>query len=371
MNFEYLSPVQIIFGNGRIKELGKLARRYGDNALVVTGRISMRRHGGLERVLNNLKESGINSVVFDKISSNPKSDEVDEAIHLVREGHYNLIIGLGGGSAIDSAKAISVGINYDSIRELIGGKAIEKAEYSIPVISVPTTSGSGAEVTKGAIITDTVRNLKSGVRGSALFPKLALVDPELTYTMPRQTTLETGFDALTHAIETYVANKSNPICDLCSEKAIEIIYEYLPQAIENGNDKSAREKMAFASLLGGVNIANTGTCLPHRMQQAMGSVIDISHGRGMATLYPAWLEKVSPYREGKFNKISELLGNTGESHQAVINFMQKIGIYCSLGDYARMSYIDKFLEKTSGNIENDPLPNIDQKLMREIYEKSF
>lgn len=372
MSFEYLSPVQIIFGNGRINELGKIAKKYGDKAFIVTGRNSMKNHGHLERILKDLEEKKVSYFVFDKISPNPRSDEVDEASNLVRKNRYNLIIGLGGGSALDAAKAISVGVNHESICEFIGGRTVERNSDHLPVIAIPTTSGSGAEVTKGAIITDTKRNLKSGVRGPALFPRVAIVDSELTYTMSKKVTTETGFDALTHAIETYVANKSTPIGDLCSQEAVKLISQYLPRAINRPMDKEAREKMSLASLFGGLNIANTGTCLPHRLQQAMGSIIEISHGRGMATIYPAWLKRASYYREEKFNRISEILqGKEGEGYISVVNFMKKIGIYSSLKSFADKTCIDLFLEKLSGNIENDPIPNIDENLMRDIYEESF
>ena len=372
MNFEYLSPVHIIFGNGRIKELGKIAEKHGDRAFVVCGRTAMRKHGCLERILGLLKDEGIGCFVFDRVSPNPRSDEVDEAIQEIRAREYNLIIGLGGGSALDSAKAISVGINYDSIREVIGGESLEADMKSLPVITIPTTSGSGAEVTKGAIITDTKRGLKSGVRGSALFPKVAIVDPELTYTMSRDLTATTGFDALTHAIDTYVANHASPLTELLSEEAMGSIYEYLPRAIENGEDREAREKMALASLMGGINIVNASTCLPHRLQQAMGSVIDIPHGVGMATLYPAWLKRVSVYRKEKFDRISEILGSGRRGgDEAVIEFMKRVGVYYNLGSFARREEIGRFLDKVSGNVENDPIPNIDRKTMREIYEESF
>lgn len=374
MNFDFVSPVQVVFGNGRINELGKIAGKYGSYPLIVTGKNAMKRYGGLEKVLGALKSEEINYGVFSGISSNPRSDEVDEAISLVRKEGYNLIIGLGGGSALDASKAISVGIptwlTYGSMRQLIGGKAMEGD--SIPVIAIPTTSGSGAEVTKGAIITDTQRGLKSGVRGTALFPRVALLDPELTYSMPEMVTRETGFDALTHAIETYVAKKASPVTDLLSEEAIRIIYEYLPRVISNGMNGEAREKMSFASLLGGMNIANASTCLPHRLQQAMGSVIDISHGRGMATLYPAWLKRVYEHRREKFDRVSELLGfKGGYGYDAVVDFMKRVGVYCSLGNYASKDDIDEFLEKISGNVENDPIPDMDKKMMREIYDESF
>ncbi len=372
MNFEFVSPVRVVFGNGKIKELGKIAKPYGDKAFIVTGRNSMKKHGSLESVINSLNSQGIESFVFDSISPNPLSDEVDQALDLLKRDNYNVIIGLGGGSVLDASKAISAGMGYDSIRELIGGKSIDSNQYSLPVIAIPTTSGTGAEVTKGAIITDTHKGLKSGVRGLAVFPKIALVDPELTHSMPPEVTRITGFDAFTHAVETYVSNSSNPITDACALQAVKYISTYLPTAIEMGHDRLAREKMALASLMAGINIANTGTCLPHRLQQAMGSVVEMPHAAGTATLYQAWLKRAYPHAKEKFDRISEILEpEKSNSYQPIINFMKEIGMHRSLSDFADKSQIDSFLDKVSGNLAFDPIPNIDRKLMREIYEESF
>lgn len=372
MNFEFLSPVKVVFGNGRVQELGSIAKQYGNKAFIVTGRKSTSENGSLEKVVDSLKSAGIESVVFARILPNPLSDDVDEAMHRITRSNYNMIIGLGGGSVLDSAKAISACLGYSTCRELIGGSAIDINLRSLPVIAIPTTSGTGAEVTKGAIITDTHKGLKSGVRGSAVFPKVALVDPELTYSMPPELTKITGFDAFTHAVETYVSNSSTPITDAISLEALKYISDYLPIAIESGSDRVAREKMSLASLMAGINIANTGTCLPHRMQQAMGSVVDMPHAAGTATLYPAWLKRVYPHAKEKFDKVSEILEPLSPpSYQPIINFMKSIGMYRNLNEFAEPSQVDSFVEKVSGNLKFDPIPNINEKLIKEIYEESF
>ncbi len=370
MNFEFLSPVQIVFGNGRINELGKIAKQYGKHPLIISGRSALKKTGTLDKILQNLKEEGVECKLFRGVSPEPKSNEINEAVDIARRNSCDLVIGLGGGSAIDVAKAVSVGVNYSSIEEIIG-KTIEINPNSLPIITIPTTSGSGAEVTKGAIITDTTKKFKSGIRGVDLFPKLALVDPELTYSLPKRITIETGFDALTHAVETYISTKASPLTDLYAEEAMKLIREYLPKAISK--NKEAREKMSLAALIGGINIANTGTCLVHRLQQAMGSIIEVSHGRGLAAIYPAWIKRVSVYRKEKFERISEIFGyQKKESYKPILGFMEKIGVGCNLGELnVKYPDINIFLEKISGDLKNDPIPEIDEKLIRGIYEESL
>jgi alcohol dehydrogenase len=235
------------------------------------------------------------------------------------------------------------------------------------------TAGSGAEVTKGAIITDTKAKLKTGIRGEVLFPKVAIVDPELTLTMPPKVTAETGFDALTHAIESYVAKKASTITDVYSEKAIELIANNLERAIKDGSDIEAREKMSFASLLSGANIANASSCLPHRLQQALGSVVECSHGGGLAMVYPSWIRHAYPYAKEKFDNIAKMFGQT-DCEKAIIDLIKRVNIDPRLRDLGvQKNQIQEFVDKVNGNLSNDPMPleMIDKKLIKKIYEESF
>lgn len=383
MNFQYHLPTKIIFGRGKLSQLSELLMDYGekgDTALIVSGKSTARRYGFLDKVDGYFRDAGWRTIIFDKVSPNPKSDELNEAIKTIKgkDGkiNCNLIVGLGGGSAIDAAKAIKVGVHYDFVEKIIGKTVNLDYPNPIPVIAIPTTAGSGAEVTKGAIIIDTRRNLKSGIRGEVLFPEVALVDPELTLTLPPKVTAETGFDALTHAIESYVAKKANAITDQYSEKAIKLIADNLERAVNHGQDIDAREKMSLASLLGGINIANASSCLPHRLQQAFGSIIDSSHGAGLAAVYPAWLRCAYPYAKEKFNRIATIFGDDN-CEEAIVNFIKKIGVDYRLDDFgAQKSQIYQFVGKVEGNLTNDPMPSelIEKKgkyLIRKIYEESF
>jgi alcohol dehydrogenase class IV len=370
MRFDLFNRTRVVFGRGCVAQVGDQARGHGARALVVCGRSAMRRHGVLGRVLASLEAAGVPANVYDNISPDPKSDEVDEAIAITREGRCDVVIGLGGGSALDAAKAIGVAAEHGHVGDLIG-TTLPRQRNPRPVIAIPTTAGSGAEVTKGSIITDTARNLKSGIRGDDVFPAVALVDPDLSATMPVGVAAETGFDALTHAVESYVARRANPVSEALSERAIRLIAASAAAAVQG--DAEAQERMSLAALLGGLNVASASTCLPHRLQQAMGSVphVQVSHGRGLATLYPAWLDRAYPFAADRFDRIAALLGGGG-IQEAIGRLLEELGLQANLTDWGYdRDDIDAFIAGTSGNVENDPIEDIDRDLMRSIYERAL
>jgi alcohol dehydrogenase class IV len=372
MQFDSLTPTRIAFGPGRLDELGKLTRPHGQRALVICGRTAMRRHGILDRAVRSLEASGVGAVVFDGVSPNPRSDELDTAVARSRREACDVVVGLGGGSALDAAKAIAVGVTAPSIGPLVG-RAIPRTRGALPIVAVPTTAGTGSEVTSGAIVLDVARRFKSGIRGEDLFPRCALIDSELTATMPTPVLAETGFDALTHAIESYVARRASPITRAFSELAIALIAEHLPRAVRGESSPAVREAMSLAALLGGLNVAAASTCLPHRLQQAMGSVVEVpaSHGRGLACLYPAWLRRIHPLATEPLSRVAGLLGGP-PGPDAIVAFLERVGVRAPLDALGyRREHLPAFLENISGNLENDPLAQGGTPLIRAIYEESF
>jgi len=364
-------PTKITFGNGSLKYVGLKAGKYGKKVLVVCGKKSAKKFGYLNRLIELLRKQKIQSIIFDSISPEPKSDEVNEGIAIAKYNKVDIVIGFGGGSSIDAAKAIAVGINGLSIEDIIG-KSLPTDNNSLPIIAIPTTAGSGSEVTKGSIITDVKRKLKLGIRGDDIFPKEAIIDPELTISCPENVTVQTGFDTFSHIFESYVAKKSSIITDRYAEEALLIIKEFLPKCLANRLDIKAREKMSYAALLGGVCVANASTCLPHRLQQAMGGVIDVAHGKGLAILYKSWFKIAYPFKINKFDKFLNILDIDGTPNSVLENFMKKIKMDFKLSDIgAKKSNIDQFIDRVNGNIDNDPIDNIDTELMRKIYLESF
>ena len=291
----------------------------------------------------------------------------------MKKKKIDFVIGLGGGSAIDAAKAIAVGNNFSKINNLIGKTITVKGKY-LPIVAIPTTSGTGSEVTKGAIITDIDKNFKSGIRGNFLFPKVAIVDPMFSLTLPKEVLAETGFDAFTHLFESYCAKKANKITENFSELGLSILIKNLPLSLKNSKNLKAKEYVSYAALLGGINVANASTCLPHRLQQAMGSVKEVSHphARGLACVYPAWLKEEYKFSKSKIDKIKKKINIRSKKYNFIIDFMDKIKVNNRLSDFGvRDSHIGTFIKNISGNLDNDPIANISNKLIKEVYLKSL
>jgi alcohol dehydrogenase class IV len=371
VRFEHFTPTRIVFGAGSLDQVGEWGRQFGDHALIICGRNAMRTHGILDRVTVLLEERGLAVSVYDGVSPDPKSDEVDAALALARRRSCNVLVGLGGGSALDAAKATSVALECDSVGEIVG-RTLPPAMSSLPVVAIPTTAGSGAEVTRGAIITDVGRSFKSGIRGDDVFPKIAIIDPELTATMPPPVAAETGFDALAHAIETYVARKANPLTEAMSEKAAHMLGTDLTTLVSGSADAELRARLSYAALLGGLTVASASTCLPHRLQQAMGAVrhLPLSHGRGLAAVYPAWLKRALPCAQAKFDQLGRLLGDT-DVHTAVEVVLAQLELSTGLTELGFSDAdLDTCMAAISGNVDNDPIEGINESLMRAIYEDS-
>ncbi|KJK58950.1 iron-containing alcohol dehydrogenase [Saccharothrix sp. ST-888] len=362
----------MVFGRGTLDRLGSLAAPLGGHALLVCGRSAMRRHGYLDRAVAALTAAGVAVTVFDRASANPRSDEIDEAVALARSNSCDLVVGLGGGSAIDAAKAVAVTAGADTVRDLIG-LTLPASDAALPIVAVPTTAGSGSEVTKGAIVTDVVRNFKSGIRGDDVAPRIAVVDPDLTEPLPTALAVESGFDALAHAVEGAVAVRATEQSRAYSRRALTLIRDSFPRVASGTADPQVREDMALAALLGGVNVATVSTCLPHRLQQAMGAVprIEVSHGQGLALLYPAWLRSAYPHAQDAFDAVADALGHrdAGQAVQAVIETGGLGGTLADRGFTGRD--IDTFVAGISGNLDNDPHPAVDTDLARSLYRDSL
>jgi len=372
-------PTTIYFGNNNVEEALKKESRYlaGTIMVVTTGR-SLVRFGyvnDLKRILDNLPYVE-DTLVFDSISANPKLEEIQEAVQLGISRQVKAVIGFGGGSAIDAAKAVAVGVGTTERLERFLLEGIEPSDHTLPVIAIPTTAGTGSELSKGAILSSLTYQMKGGIRGAAILPKAAIVNPVYTWTVPSGITMETGFDALAHAIESYVAVKSNYWSEMISEKAIKTIGENLLLLAKNLDDHQAREAMCYASMIVGINLANVGTCLPHRMQYAIGAKTDTSHGAGVASLYPAWIQRQYSVNENKVqNIIYWLIGrkieNGVEARIEMIRFMEKTNTVKTLFNLGIKSEdIPELTEKVTGNVNNDKL-SFQKNIISSIYYDSI
>ncbi len=285
LSFELTSPTRIIFGNGAFENVPALAAGLGNNVLLVTG--GSQRFS--QELCISLEEKGLRTQIF-AIGSEPKTENISEAVRLCRKQECNVIVGLGGGSAIDAAKAIAaMATNPGELTnylEVIGqNKPI--TEKPLPCIAIPTTAGTGSEVTKNAVIKSVGHSVKVSLRSEMMYPKIAVIDPQLSMQMSPELTAFTGIDALTHLLETFVSASLNPFLDMICSDGLTRISGFLESAFLNGNDLEARENMAFAAMLGGIALANGKLGAVHGFAGPLGGMFPAPHGAVCACLLPA------------------------------------------------------------------------------------
>ncbi len=282
--FEFATAGRIIFGAGALREAGALAASLGRRALVVTGADPDRAAPLIER----LDAADVSWVRF-AVPTEPTVRLVQEGAARAREAGCDLVIAFGGGSAIDAGKAIAAlltnpGDPLDYLEVVGRGQAL--SQPAAPMIAIPTTAGTGAEVTRNAVLAVPERRVKVSLRSPLMLPRVALVDPELTYNLPPQITAYTGLDALTQVIEPFVSRKANPLTDALCRAAIPQAARSLPRAYADGQDTAARDEMAFASLCGGLALANAGLGAVHGFAGPLGGMFDAPHGAICAALLP-------------------------------------------------------------------------------------
>ncbi len=288
INFEFATATQIIFGNGTVSKIPQLLQEMGKNIFLVTGKNPERA----KFLTENLEAEGFTVIHF-RIEKEPDTEMISNGAKLARETACDAVVGFGGGSVIDSSKAVAALVpnkgNLLDYLEVIGkGKKLE--EKPLPFIAIPTTAGTGAEVTKNAVIHSPQHNVKVSLRSPLMFPDVAVIDPELTLSMPPEITATTGMDALTHLLETFVSNQANPFIDMFCIEGMRRISVSLKKAHENGDDLKAREDMAFAAMLGGMALANVKLGAVHGFAGPMGGMFPVPHGAVCAALLPAVME---------------------------------------------------------------------------------
>lgn len=379
LDFNINLKTKIYFGTDIVKKAldAEQENIYGTVLIVTTGK-SLIRHGYVDNLLDILKNNpNINKVlIYDNISGNPKLSQVKEAVQIGKQSDVKIVIGFGGGSAIDAAKAVAVGIgtNNDIEDYLFKGRVPEK--QTLPIIAIPTTSGTGSELSKGAIITSDKEKIKTGIRGENIIPQIAIVDALYTLTVPVKISMETGFDVLAHAIESYVSVKSNIFSEMLSEKAIKIVGKYLSIIKENPDNIYARKQLSYASMIMGINLANVGTCLPHRMQYPIGGITDTSHAAGLAALYPSWVYHEYSVNDEKINNIFEYMGlksvrSAEEAKEQIKDYLQSIDLNYNLTQMKiNHSDVEMLCDKVTGNIKNDKLADI-QNIVNTIFSESI
>jgi alcohol dehydrogenase class IV len=344
--FNYHQSTKILFGKGRINELAEVVLQYGKKVLLVTTPAS--EPALVEQysmVMKLLTSKGINVVHFDGIIPNPTVAVISTGALMARKLGAEVIVGLGGGSSMDAAKAISVeathpGTSWDY---LFYKTPQPDPSRLLPVIAVSTTSGTGSQVTQVAVVTNPLERDKSALYNNILYPQVCIVDPELMLTVPKFVTATTGFDVLCHAFESTINPGTGAYVDLLAWEAISIVATNLPAVLSNLGDTDAREKMAWADTLAGLCIANAGVTLPHGMGMAIGGMYPhVAHGESLAIVYPAFAEFTWKAAVPQFAGLAKILNpqlkgySDEEAAQKcpaeIIKFLQLIGLNKKLRD---------------------------------------
>ncbi len=281
----YRFPVQVVFGEGCLREIAAFARNFGKNALLVTGGGPTSRGPAVETLNAVLSAVGIAVSHFAEVESDPSVETVEKGLTFCREHACDFVIGLGGGSPMDAAKIIAARMNNEG--EVSSWDGVGRIpRRSAPLICVPTTSGTGSEVTWAAVITGGKHRQKMSIVSQNLYPVLAIIDPELARSMPPELTAATGMDALTHAVESYVARRAWEPTRALSFKAAQLVFANLERACADGSDAEARHGMSMASFMAGMAFTSAGLGVAHALAHAIGSHFGVHHGKANALLLP-------------------------------------------------------------------------------------
>ena len=334
MQNEFRLPGVIHFGWGALERLADEAPRLGRRALLVTGRSAMKKSGVADRVQGLLTQAGVTFVVYDRVESDPRATTVDKGAELARAESCDLVIGLGGGSPMDAARAIAAMALLDgSIVDYLGGKPIDRP--GLPLINIATTSGTASEITPVSVVLHEQRELKIGVKSPYWFARVAITDPELTLTMSPSLTAATGLDALTHAIESHLSTQATPPSEALSLRAVELIGRHLRTAVADGSDRAAREGMSLGSMIAGMAFANAGLGLVHGLVHPIGARHGLPHGAACGRLLPYVLRYNRPVVEEKLAQIAQALSVAAGAEQAISaveDLVRDVGLPCGIGD---------------------------------------
>ena len=309
MNFNYNLPVNLLFGAGRAVEAGALTAQYGKKALIVTGRNSTKKTGLLDKMTASVKEAGLSYELFDKVAQNPLTTTAIEGAELARETGCDVVLGVGGGSIMDCAKAIAfLAVNEGDINDYIFNRKV--STKALPIILVPTTCGTGSEGNGFAVLTNPDNGDKKSLRCNAIVAKASVIDPKCMMTMPKGILASVGFDALCHCMEAYLSKIGQPITEALSLSGMKLIAENLLRAYEDETDTDAFSALSLASTYGGMVIHSAGVTLPHGMEHPASGLKDIVHGKGLAALTPVICDESYHAAPEKYEVISKILGGS-------------------------------------------------------------
>ena len=373
-SFNFFTPTKLIFGPGKLNDLKEIAPNYGQKCLLV----SRPKKGSLKntylRIEKLLNSVDIEVFYFDEIVPNPTLEGINKGVAIAAENKVDFILGVGGGSVMDSAKLIA--LLYES-KGVIDWKAafsnydhpfsfIKSKPSSLPFLAVSTTSGTGSQCTQAAVVSDTKNKEKITLFHLDLFPKAAIIDPELMLTVPDRVTAATGFDAFTHAFESYLGGRTSPLTEQLSLQSIKLIIENLPKAINEPNSIEYRTSLAWADTIAGICLSNGGADIPHPLGEIIGGICQrIPHGETLAMVYPKFLNYKKNIAIDKFETIANYLGLEKKSDAFVNKVIELLNITSLSESHEKAEIID--LEKNE-ILSHPLLKNLDPKNEQTIFD---
>ena len=358
MDWNYQQPVKIIFGNGKITSLKEVIVELGKTDGILICSRSFKKNGLADKVVEQAE--GLLTAVFSEVSANPEVTEVDACAALMREKGSGFVVALGGGSVMDLAKAAAtIATTEDSIA-LYHGTGKELPAAHLPLIAVPTTAGTGSEVTGVAVLSDHAAGKKAPISSPNFYPEYAVVDPELTYTCPQAVTASSGIDVLCQAIEGYWSVNHQPICDAAAVHAAKLVFDYLPLAYQDPFNAAAREKMAEASIVSGLAFAIPKTTSSHAVSYPLTNVYGIPHGEACGLTIDYFARVNALGKDGqRVEDFAKAVGfaDMDAMADAIIELKQKIGLRTDLTDFdLSQTQIDELVQLCHHpNLDNNPV----------------
>lgn len=361
-SFSFELPTKIEYGIGVVERLAEIIKALNAESLLVVTDKGIRNSGLLKRISNLLDANKLEHNIFDNVEPNPKDYNVQEGAEMAKRLNPDCLVTVGGGSPIDCAKAIAVVARQGgAARDYVGPDKI--GGDVLPLIAIPTTAGTGSEVTFSSVITDSKEKYKFSIKDPKIAPKVALVDPEMTLTMPPGLTAATGMDALTHAIEGFTANAAEPIADSAALYAIELITAYLRAAVSDGSNLEARAGMLLGSVLAGIAFSHSDVAAVHCVAEALGGKYDAAHGVCNAVVLPAVMEYNLDYCKDRYARIAAAMGlsyeNVEEGARQAVKAVQKLASDVRLPEFGSLGVQEKDFEelalnsfKNGSNIDN-------------------
>lgn len=361
-SFSFELPTKIEYGVGAARGLVDAVKKLNAGKLLLITDKGIVSSGLLEKITGSLKAHKMNWKVFDNVEPNPKDYNVQQGAEIARRFGPDCLVALGGGSPIDCAKAIAVlAFQGGAVRDYEGRDKI--GADVLPLVAVPTTAGTGSEVTFSSVITDSSEKFKFSIKDPKIAPKVALVDPEMTLTMPPELTASTGMDALTHAIEAFTAKVSEPIADSAALYAIELIARYLRIAVSESHNLEARAGMLLGSVLAGIAFSHADVAAVHCVAEAIGGKYDAAHGVCNAIVLPAVMAYNMEYCKQRYARIAAAMGlaveNVDQGAERAVEAVKKLASDIHLPGFNSLGVKEKDLEelavnafKNGSNIDN-------------------